>query len=46
MTYPDGRKYWGEFKDGKLNGQGTRTTSYGEKYEGEWKDDEFWKVKQ
>jgi hypothetical protein len=35
-TYPDGRKYEGEFKDGEISGQGTYTWSDGRKYEGEW----------
>jgi len=37
MTFPDGRKYVGEFKD-KPNGQGTYTYPHGEKYVGEIKD--------
>jgi hypothetical protein len=36
-TDADGRKYVGEFKDGKYNGQGTRTFASGSKYVGEWK---------
>ena len=31
-------KYEGEWKEGKLNGQGIYTWSDGEKYEGEWKE--------
>jgi len=38
LTHPDGRKYVGEWKDGKQHGQGTFTSSDGRKYEGEWKD--------
>ena len=38
VTYPDGRQYVGEFKDGKENGQGTFTWTDGDKYVGEWKD--------
>ena len=38
-TYPNGRKYVGDWKDGKLNGQGTLLSPDGKKYEGEWKDD-------
>jgi len=36
---PDGKKYVGEFKDYKFNGQGTLTWPNGMKYIGEWKDD-------
>jgi hypothetical protein len=38
ITYSDGGKYVGEWKDGKRNGQGTMTLSDGQKYVGEWKD--------
>jgi len=38
---PDGDKYVGSWKDGKQNGQGTYTFSWG-KYEGEYKDDIRW----
>ena len=38
MTYSDGRKYVGEFKDGKFHGQGTWTDSEEWEYAGEWKD--------
>ena len=41
-VYKDGSlssTYVGEFKDGKLHGQGTFTWADGEKYVGEWKDD-------
>jgi len=34
----DGKKYEGEWKDGKKHGQGTLTWASGAKYEGEWKD--------
>ena len=34
-----GRKYVGEHKDGKFNGQGTYTYADGSKYVGEYKDD-------
>jgi len=33
-----GKKYVGEFKDGKEHGKGTYTYPDGVKYEGEWKD--------
>jgi len=38
MTYPDGHKYVGEWKNGKYNGQGTSTYPDGGKYVGELKD--------
>lgn len=34
MTWPDGAKYVGKFKNGKYNGQGLRTWLDGEKYMG------------
>ena len=37
MTWPDGVKYVGEWKDGLPNGQGTMTWPSGQKYVGEWK---------
>jgi len=40
MTYPDGHKYVGEWKDGEPNGQGTFTSPNGMKYIGEFKDGE------
>ena len=40
-THPDGKKYEGEYKDGKFHGQGTYTWSDGTKYLGEWKDGVF-----
>ena len=38
FTFPDGRKYIGEFKDGRSNGQGTSTFPDDKKYVGEFKD--------
>ena len=35
-------KYVGEWKNGKRNGQGTLTSSDGNKYVGEWKQDNPW----
>ena len=40
LTYPNGRKYVGEWKDGKRNGQGTQTYPDVGKYFGEFKDGE------
>lgn len=37
VTYSDGPKYVGEFKDGKRHGQGTTTDVNGDKYVGEFK---------
>ena len=37
-----GKKYVGEFKDGKEHGKGTYTYPDGVKYEGEWKDGKLW----
>ena len=42
LTHPDGRKYVGEWKDGKRNGQGTSTSTDGQKYVGEWKNGRTW----
>jgi len=39
MTYPNGAKYVGNFKDNKRNGYGTLTHSNGAKYVGNFKDD-------
>ena len=41
MTYPNGEKYVGEYKDGLENGQGTTTYPDGSKYVGEFKDGEY-----
>ena len=38
MTWANGDKYVGEFKDHKFNGQGFYTFANGEKYIGEFKD--------
>lgn len=37
-TFFDGRRYIGEFRDDKRNGQGTYTWRSGWKFVGEWKD--------
>ena len=38
VTFADGAKYVGEYKDDKNHGQGTYTFPDGAKYVGEWKD--------
>ncbi len=38
LTYPNGGKYVGEFKDDKKNGRGTNIYANGSKYVGEFKD--------
>ena len=43
-THPDGRKYVGEYKDGKIHGQGTFTFPDGRKYVGEFKNWNPWKL--
>jgi len=44
MTSPDGRKYVGEWKNGKKHGQGTETWSSGWKYVGEWREGKPWNI--
>jgi len=41
VTYSDGSKYVGDFRDAKANGRGTRTWPDGMKYVGEFKDHKF-----
>jgi hypothetical protein len=41
MTWPDGRKYAGLSRNGKMDGQGKMTYPYGKVEEGFWKDDKF-----
>ena len=36
LTWPDGRHYEGERRDGKPHGQGVYTWPDGSRYEGEW----------
>ena len=38
LTYPDGDKFVGEYKDDHRHGQGTFTSNNGEKYVGTYKD--------
>ena len=44
MTYPDGRKYLGQWRDGKKHGNGTFTYPNGMKFVGEWKESKMWNV--
>ncbi len=44
MTFPDGRKYLGQWKFGKKHGNGTLTEPNGIKFVGEWKDSKMWNV--
>ena len=41
-TFPDGRMYVGDWKDGLQHGQGKFSYPDGWKYVGEWKDGEMW----
>ena len=41
MTWPDGNKYEGKFKNDKRNGYGTFTWSDGNTCKGTWKNDQF-----
>ena len=41
ITYSNGDKYEGQFKDDKYHGQGTKIYSNGDKYEGEFKDGKY-----
>ena len=41
MTYPNGNKYEGEWKDGMMHGKGVLTDLDGNKYEGEWEKGEM-----
>ena len=41
ITYSNGNKYVGEFKEGLYHGQGTYTYSNGNKYVGEFKEGDF-----
>jgi hypothetical protein len=37
ITWPDGRKYEGEYHEDKKNGMGTFTWADGKRYVGNWK---------
>ena len=39
FTWPDGRRYEGEFLNGHLQGLGAMTWPDGSSYKGEWKND-------
>jgi hypothetical protein len=41
LTLANGSRYFGEFKDGKFNGNGNMTFPNGSRYFGEFKDDWF-----
>ncbi len=41
MTWPDGFKYEGEWKDDQRNGKGTLTSNNGVRYVGQWQDNKF-----
>ena len=43
MTFSDGHKYVGKWKNGERNGHGTMTLHDGYEYVGELKDGEIWK---
>tara|TARA_B100000686_G_C16691895_1_gene918154 strand:- start:582 stop:737 length:156 start_codon:yes stop_codon:yes gene_type:complete len=45
LSYPDGRKYVGELKNGIQNGQGTNTFSNGWNGIGKWIDMDPWNIK-
>ena len=44
LIYPNGSRYLGSWKKGKMSGQGSFTYPNGEKYVGEWKNSKFWNV--
>ena len=44
MTFPDGKKYLGQWKDGKKHGNGTFTNPNGIKFVGEWQNGKMWNV--
>ena len=39
MTFPDGEKYIGGFRNGNRHGRGTNTFASGEQYDGDYVDD-------
>ena len=44
LIYPNGSRYLGNWKKGKMSGHGSLTYPNGEKYVGEWKNSKFWNV--
>lgn len=38
FTWPDGRVYVGDYKDGRINGNGILTWPDGRKYDGQWRN--------
>ena len=44
LTFPDGEKYVGEYKDGSYHGHGTFTTPDGRKMVGEFREGQGWNV--
>jgi len=44
ITYQNGRKYVGGWKDSKYHGQGTLTSSDGKYFVGEYKDSKPWNI--
>ena len=44
-TWPNGKKYVGQWKDAERNGQGTQTLLDGDKYVGEYKNGVRWNRK-
>ena len=39
MIWPDQARYEGEFKNGKMEGKGTKVFASGNMYIGQWKND-------
>ena len=39
MVWPDGSRYDGDFKCGKIEGKGKKEFANGNRYVGEWKND-------
>jgi hypothetical protein len=41
MTWPDGRKYVGEFREGRMDGRGVLSYPDGKVEDGLWKEGKF-----
>ena len=39
MSWPDQSRYEGDFKEGRIEGKGTKQFANGNRYVGEWKND-------